>query len=333
MKALKVILVVILVLLVLVTGGFYLVTKKVPTPQNIVDEVRAAIDIYNGNVSTPDSDGKLFEFSAQKVKNAPEEELPASNTKRVYLCISDAYYFPVDVPEDVEIVTDYYKYIYAKDNSFYVTVLSGIDHDELSKGAGIAKATSLAPDIVRSEIGVKGPQEAVKHIVNDKAVVVRCYNNPVAFATVVESLGHSTYEVMEDKRVRVVEKEEDSDKPYTNILGRIPAFTEYHFSIDVGMVDLVQQFFVYDSGFVTIAREFKRWEDAVEHLSRRTAVCTGKSMIDAYYSSKDIVYYECGECTVGMVRVNYNTVITLFGTGDEARFNISYYLRTYDGEG
>jgi len=333
MKAFKVVLAVVVVLLVIVTGGFYLVTKKVPTPQNIVGEVRTAIDIYNGNVNKSDSDGKLFEFSAQKVKTVPEEELPALCTKRIYLCIADAYYFPVDIPEDTEVVTDYYKYIYAKDNSFYVTILSGIDHDELSKDAGIAKAVSLAPDLVRSEVGVKGPQEAVKHIVNDKALVVRCYNNPTAFATIVDSLSSSTYEVMENKKVVLVEKEEGNDKPYTKILGRIPALTDYHFSIDVGMVDTVQQFFVYDSGFVTIAREFKLWEDAAEQLGRRTAVCTGRSMIDAYYSDKDVLYYECGDCTVGMVRVNYNTVITLFGTGEEARFNISYYLRTYDREG
>lgn len=333
MKALKVSLVVILVLLIIVTGGFYFVTKKAPTPQNIVDEVRAAIDVYNGKVNTVDNDGKLFEFSAQKVKAVPEEELPTPYTKRVYLCIADAYYFPVDVPEDVEVVTDYYKYIYAKDNSFYVTILSGIRYDALSEDAGITKAVSLAPDLVRSEVGIKGPQEAVKHIVNDKALVVRCYNNPVAFATVLESLSHSTYEMMEDRKVMVVEKEEDSDKPYTKMLGRIPALTDYHFSIDVGMADTVQQFFVYDSGFVTIAREFKLWESAAESLSRRTAVCTGRSMVDAYYKDKDVMYYECGDCTVGMVRVNYNTVITLFGTGEEARFNISYYLRTYEGEG
>lgn len=331
MRKLKIVLLIVLLLLIVATGLFYFMTKQFPTPQNIVDAVKSAKDLYNENVNTPQSDGKLLVFKAPKVKEVPEEVSPAADKKVIYLCLEGSYYFPVTVPADAQIVTDYYKYIYARDNSFYVTVLSNIGHDELSTGVGIAKAVSLSPDVVRSKEGIKGPQEAAKHVMNDKTVVVRCYNNPEAFATVLDSMKKQTYVLMSDSRLDIVEYDEGHpDKPYTKILGSPPVGTGYHFSAEVGMLDTdVQQFYAYENGFLSIAREFKLWDDACERLNERAAICTGRRMIDSYYIDSERLYFECGSCTVGIVQVNYNTVITLFGTGEEARYNISTYLRTY----
>lgn len=331
MKILKFILLGLLLALVMVTGLFYLKTKKLPTPQNIVNAVKSAMDSYNENVDTPQSDGKLLVFHAPKVKEVPEEVMPAIDRKTVYLCLDGSYYFPVTVPASVEIVTDYYKYIYARDNSFYVTVLSNIEHDMLSTGVGITKAVSLTPDLVRSKEGMKGPQEAAKHVMNDKTIVVRCYNNPEAFATVLDSMKNQTYKLMSDYRLDIVEYDkEDLSKPYTEILNSVPVGTGFHFSVDVGILDTdVQQFYAYDDGFLSVAREFKLWDEACERLNERAAVCTGRKMVETYYSDTGRMYFECGDCTVGLVRVNYNTVIALFGSGEEARFNIRSYLRTY----
>lgn len=331
MKKLKTILFCVLLLLIVATGLFYFKTKKLPTPQNIMDAVKSAKDLYNENVNTPQSNGKLIIFHAPKIKEAPEETLPAADRKIIYLCLEGSYYFPVAVPANAEIVTDYYKYIYARDNSFYVTVLSNIGHDELSTGVGIAKAISLTPDIVRSQEGLKGPQEAAKHTMNDKTVVVRCYNNPEAFATVLDSMKNQTYTSMSESHLNIVEyDEENPKKPYTKILGNLPVGTGYHFSVEAGMLDTdVQQFYAYEDGFLSVAREFKLWDEACERLNERAAICTSRQMMDSYYIEGRQMYFECGNCTVGVVQVNYNTAITLFGTGEEARYNISAYLRTY----
>lgn len=317
------------VVLLVVTIALCLILGEAPTPEN-VRHILTGKEVYDNYVNDAQNEDKKFVFSAQRVGDVAEEALPAADVQTIYLCVEDNYYFPVEVPADVEIVTDYYKYIYAKDSTFYVTVLSNIAYEELSMSAGIRNAVSVSPNLVRSEVGRKGAQEAAKHVLNDKVVIVRCYNNPVAFATILNSMKQYTYANMAGKTVLILPKENDTDTEYTKVLTQIPQATGYHLSVEVGMLDTVQQFYVYDDGFVTTAREFKLWDEAVERMKERIAVCTGQEYIDKYYADNDKVYIECGRCTVGIVRVNYNTVITLFGIGEEAKYNVEFYLRTYE---
>lgn len=275
-------------------------------------------------------DKNEFTFSAPKVKEAPIEASPAREKKTIYLYLDEGLYYPVSVPESLAIVTDYNKYIYAQDSTFSVSVASNISHDMLSTQVGIKNAMVLAPSLVRTEIGYKGAQEAAKHVVNDKAIVIRAYNNPEAFATAMWSLEEKTYVKMDSKKLLIDEKgvEEDGNGK-TEVLSSVPVKTGYHSSIVVGMEDTYNQAYMYTDGSLTMAKEFKQFQEAIRVLENRAILVTGKEKADAIYQSSSLYYAEVGNCTIGIVSVNFNTSITLFGVGEEARFNIATYMQSY----
>lgn len=312
MGKLKVRFLVIILSILIISGGTVIIWK-----------------ILKGNTELPSDvtnvDNNIFTFSAPKVKEAPIEASPAQEKKTIYLYLDDNIYYPINVPENLAIVTDYNKYIYAQDSTFSVSVVSNISNDMLSTQVGIKNATTIAPSLIRTEIGHKGAQEAAKHIVNDKAIVIRAYNNPEAFATAMWSLTEKSYTKMESKSLTI---EEDGDKK-TKVLSSVPVITGYHNSITVGMDDSYNQAYVYEDGILTMAKEFKQFQEAISVLTNRIILVTGKEKADSIYQSSNIYYAEIGNCTIGIVNINFNTSITLFGIGNEARFNISAYIRSY----
>ncbi len=306
---------------------FYIKTGQIPTYIN-VKEFFTENDVTQVQETVPKN---IFVFNAPEYKDVIEEALPASQTKTVYICVDRDYYFPIELPEDTEIVSDYSKYIYGKDSSFAVTVVSNIGYDTLSKDTGIKNAVNVTNDLIRSPEGAKRVQEAARYVLDDKAIIIRAYNNPVVFATVLRSLNKNTYKDMSQYHLAVVPQDpEKPDEPYTRIINYVPIDSGYHPSIKIGYSDSYQEFYVYDDGFLTVAKEFKLFEEEKEYLNRRAAVYTKMTMLPIYFGGKDTVYYECGDCTVGIKQINYNTAIGLFGVGKEARYNIAYYLRTYN---
>lgn len=274
----------------------------------------------NDNLAAPQgTEEKKFAFTPAKVKVAPEEVPAVNATESICLYMGDGIYYQVNVPADLDIVTDYNKFIYARDSSLSVAVLTNVPADKLQGFASINDPTELGIGFIRSEIGKKGPQEAAKHIVGDKAIVVRAYNNPEAFATVLQSLQLGTYAVGEREALHI-------DKGHTQALTGLRAVAGYHLSIDEAEDEMLQMY-AYEDGFLTVAQEFKVYEDALAYMGERAACVMGSSVADAVYKDSRVYYAEIGACTVGIRSINYNTSITLFGMGEEARYNILTYLR------
>lgn len=310
---------------------FFLITDQFPTWDNIQKSFEVLKNMHSSEdelevVSTT----KAFAFKEPKVKNAATEEAPAISKNIIYLYLGDDKYYPVAVPTGLDIVTDYSKYIYAKDSSLSVTVVSGVSKENLSSMTNIRKPTTLNPALVRSEIGTKGPQEAAKLVVGDKAIIVRAYDNPIGFATVLWSLQEKVYQSISPRRLEVdkLDVEEDGDKK-TEVYYTLPKYTGYIKSVGVNLGSNVQQAYVFSLGTLTMAREFKLFDECIELMGTRANVLTKRTEADAVYCTDTVYYAEIGDCSIGVAVVNYNTTITLFGIGDEARFNITEFLRDY----
>ena len=264
-------------------------------------------------------DNKEFVFKAPNVKTVPKEATAAINLQTVYLYLDDNVYYPIQLPSSLEIVTDNSKYIYAKDNTVSVSVISGVTWDEFSKFVSIDKSISVQPNLIRTEDGVKGPQEAAKHIANDKAVIIRTYDNPEAFKTIFNGLERNSYEVTSYNGLDIVENK-------TELLTILPILTGYHVTIDMGLGDEIQKVYTFNDGTLTMAREFKQFEGAINLLGTKVSVITKGNTADKVLTTDNYYYAECGNYTISVVSVNFNTQITLFGYGEEARFNIIAYV-------
>jgi len=333
MKKAGFIIFVIVCCLIILTGTFYLCTGKGPTVGNVKEAV-TGLDLFNKNVAEPvGTVEKLFSMKVPNVKTIAEEVQSEQVVKTIYLYLDDGCYYPVCIPASLEVVTDYNKYIYATDCSLSVTVMSNVPIDDMSSYVKVRDAVPVDFSTVRSEAGTVGPQEAAKHIVNDKAIVVRAYENPKAFATVLRSLQDKVYIKRSEARLAIDKRTEDIDGDGVTVeMKELPIYTGYHLSLSFDVKEHIQQAYLYDDGQLAWTREFKQFEDALSSVAARVNIVTGEAKVDKIYQDDIIYYAEIKECTVALTRLNYNTTIIMFGTGEEARYNIATYLRGYKGE-
>lgn len=295
--------------------------KRPGTVDKVVVDMLDDEEKFNDIIQNPNvSENKEFVFEEKKVKEKPVPAKPAETTKKVILYLGDNVYYPIIVPFDLEIITDNSKYVYAKDSSVNVSVVSNVPWDNFSKFVSIDKAMSIQPSLIRTADGVKGPQEAAKHIANDKAVIVRTYDNSVAFETIFKGLEENTYKVSNYGGMNV-------EKDETEILKSFPLITGYHVSVTAGLGDDVQKVYSFEDGSLTILREFKKFEDAIDTMGTKMAIVSNSNIADKILNTKSMYYVEKGDYTIGVVSVNYNTTLTLFGSGTEARFNIISFMQ------
>ena len=260
-----------------------------------------------------------FEFKPQKVKGKIERANPAESVRTIRLYLGNSVYYPVEVPLDMEIITDNSKYIYAKDNSINVSILSNTDMNNFSEFVGIQDSETIQQFLIRGKDKKNKPQEAAKAIANGKSIVVRAYNNPVAFETVFKGLEDNSYSTYECNGLTI-------DEVQTQVLESLPTYTGYHVSVNPGLADEIQNIYNFNDGSLTISKEIVKYKDAVIETGAKSAIVNNSTVADKVYNSDSIYYAEQGDYTVGVIAVNFNTSITLFGNGEEARYNIIAFL-------
>lgn len=260
-----------------------------------------------------------FEFKPQKVKGKVERANPAESTKTVKLYLGNSIYYPIEVPMDLDIITDNSKYIYAKDSSINISILSNTDMNNFSEFVGIQDSETIKHDLIRGKDKKNKPQEAAKAIANGKTVVVRAYNNPVAFETVFRGLENNTYSTYQCEGLTI-------DENHTQIMDKLPTYTGYHVTVNPGLADEIQNIYNFNDGSLTVSKEIVKPVDAIAEIGSKAAIVNGDTVADKIYSIENCYYAEQGNYTVAVVSVNFNTSITLFGNGEEARFNIVAFL-------
>ena len=243
-------------------------------------------------------------------------EIPhTKNCSYVYMYLDDTYYYPIEVPMDLEYVTDNSKYIYAKDGTLSVSVVSCIDRDHFSSEVFVEDAETIKQNVVASKDREKEKLEAAAFLINDKAVIVRSFNCEDVFNVVLKGLENNSVMITEYKTLR-----------YDKMQQTVPAYSGYLMSVSAGLGDDIQKIYTFDDGSLTINKELRKFETAVDNLSLRLSVVTGMDKASYFFQNSNMSYIEIGEYVAAVYKVNYNTSLTCFGYGEEAKYNTVAFL-------
>lgn len=265
-----------------------------------------------------DTNEFIFNESNLEVKH-DEIDNEVMGVKTIQLYLGDSIYYPVNVPDNVEYVTDNSKYVYAKDNSIAVYVISGVDVFNFGESALVGDVEAITPNLLVSKRpDEKDVLEAALYVVNDKAVLVRTYCNREAFNIIKRGLIDNQYKVSKLNELEVVDKV---------TIRELPVYTGYHMTVTAGLGGSTQKVYSFETdSCLTISREIKRYESVVDTECTRLVVMAGNSKADVYYDDGTVFYAEVGNYVFGAYNVNFNTVVTCFGYGEEAKYNTIAFL-------
>lgn len=279
-------------------------------------EAEAALELQETTVPQ-----KEYIYRELEPVRSEEVGTVASDVRVINIYLDKGLYYPIKIPANLEIVTDNSKYLYARDNSIHVSVVSNVNLLQFSEFVFIKDADTLKPNLIVSKIGADGPQEAAIHVVNDKAIIVRAYNNPTAYATVLHGLETNTFQTSNVSDIKI-------DKDKTKIVKELPTIEGYLYSVSPGMKDGVDhKIYMYDTGSLTVAKEFRTFQQAFENTGAKLAIIASKEYADVYYQDTECCYVEVGDYVMGLFSVNYNTTLTCFGYGGEAKSNVLHFLK------
>jgi hypothetical protein len=273
--------------------------------------------------STPLEEAE-FVFEAQEVKGAPKTAHPAPITKTVTFVLDDDSLYDIVIPNDLRYFTNYATFIYGLDGSVTISLVSGVNESNFSKGVAIDDPENITASLIKTKDGYEGPQECAIFLEDGKAVVARCYNNPVAFATILQGFANNN-DREPTRRDEVV-----TVKDYTVWLESLPTYTgDYQNVISLGVDYSESKQYYFDDGFLLIAQELKRFETSKKYNNLRLSCASGLTRIDKIYEVEGSIYWiEAGDFFACVIQENFNTMRAFFGKGDEARANMSDYLAT-----
>lgn len=274
-----------------------------------------AVDSEQGDIEGVDSS---HEFVFKETYKAVSDLTNSSDTITIRLYLGDYKYYPIEFPSDVEYVSDNSKYIYAVDGSVSISVLSNVSQDQLSAFSFVGEAESVTKNlIVTEESSTSDKKEAAIYLGDGNAIVVRTYNNPAVFDTVTKGMMITQAPLVKTTELNVGSASHDMP----NI-----SRENYHTSVTAGLGDEIQKIYTYDSGTLTVSRELRKFETAIQTLSVRLSVVTECDNADIYYNDGEVCFVQVGDYFAAAYSVNYNTTLTCFGSGNEARFNAIKFI-------
>lgn len=291
-------------------------------PKNEVDYASELQEASEGTNTCVDLQSHEFVFKEVYREKAGGTEVVGTEVIRLYL--DESRYYPIIFPNDVEFVTDYSKYIYAKDGSASISVLSNVSADDLSKFAVVDEAESVSKNmIVTSPDSKSQKREAAIYLAGNKAIVMRTYNNLDVYKTVLNGMILNQNAIVKDVTFDV-----------SNASTSIPDYSKagYRITVMPGLGDNIQKFYSYDSGSLTVSRELRRYDVAMDELATKIALVSDSINADVYYNDNKRCYFEVGDYFAAAYSVNFNTTLTCFGYGDEAKYNAIVFLNSQGGD-
>lgn len=291
-------------------------------PKNEVDYASELQEASEGANTCVDLQSHEFVYKEVYREIAGGTEVVGTEVIRLYL--DESRYYPIIFPNDVEFVTDYSKYIYAKDGSASISVLSNVSADDLSKFAVVDEAESVSKNmIVTSPDSKSQKREAAIYLAGNKAIVMRTYNNLDVYNTVLNGMVLNQNAIVKDVTFDV-----------SNASTSIPDYSKagYKATVMPGLGDNIQKFYSYDSGSLTVSRELRRYNVAMDELATKIALVSDSINADVYYNDNKRCYFEVGDYFAAAYSVNFNTTLTCFGYGDEAKYNAIVFLNSQGGD-
>ena len=254
------------------------------------------------------------------------EEVPASTeVQNVTMFLSKDLYYQIQLPANVEYITDNYSYIYGKNNEFSIQLVSECPVENLSTFASISKPEAITKSVIRSKAGTKGPMTAAKHLGDDRAYILNVYSNPEIFSTILDCF--TQFEKRVNTYTDVVINLENEELKLTRMLDILPDYKAQGITVTANMTDNLLKQYTFDTGSLTVSRDFKRFEEAKEFMRSKLGLLTRGEIVDEMYETEDVLYMTLGDYTIGVYKLNFNTSVCLWGDGVEARNNIVAWLR------
>lgn len=288
-------------------------------------ESRNPIDVATDYVSEVQG-RRDYIFQAPKVKNKTELVDPDANPQIVNLYLGDGKYYPIEVPATDHVLTDYSTYVYNSDSSYSVQVVKGVTKDNMSSMFSMTSVEKVSQTIVKSKEGSKTPQICGILLYDDIGVVCTTYDNPVAFATLLQGIKRDR--VLDD---RFENKVYADDCVAYGLPGQIKTENVYPISVspnEFNMAGTTQ--YNFDDGQLTQFSMMIGYPDALDEMLTRVAVAnSGASKITAVCQTDGAVYFEIGDFTIFVDAKTINKSNCFLGQGDEARYNIATYYKQY----
>lgn len=295
------------------------------------------------DTSTEDTNNGSFEFKPiQELQELPEGNV-VNDRKVVRLYVGDNQYYPLTLPAYADYVTDYSTYIYDKNSAWSLQVVTNPDPGALSKATWIRDSMPLSKSVVRSKPNTKGNLEAACYLSPEKAIILRVYTDSDLYATVLDGLVDENNTIQTTNECMWVNTDKESNLPLTDVYEGLPVYSAEsntgvltsrgneeicNGTVVVPNIDnTVQRVYSFESGSLTVLMEYKKFDDATNLMYTKLAVVSADDYIaDGFTSSDNMRYMEEGNYTIGVYKVNFNTTMTLFGEGYEARRNIVAFL-------
>lgn len=285
--------------------------------RSVLTEKDAAAQLAETDVKQPVRGEFVFQKNysrSAKLNNASE------GSQTVFLYLGEKSYYAVDVPRSIEYITDNSKYIYAKDGSYSVSVLSGIDTDQFSTMADVTDAETYSKYVVATGSDSKSElKEAAVYLTNSKSIVARTYNCTEAFDTILNGMLVNKCAVTGYGELDTSQAKESLPKYTTD---------GYEISVTAGLGSDIQKIYTFSDGTLTIARELRQFDNACETIGVRLAVVVDSDVVDTYYNDGELFYIDADNYFACVLKVNYNTVLTCFGSGDEAKVNAMEFVNS-----
>ncbi len=206
-----------------------------------------------------------------------------------------------------------------------MSVLSGIDIDQFSTMADITDAETYSKYVVATGSDSKSElKEAAVYLTDSKSIVARTYNCKEAFDVILNGMMVNKCAVTGYGKLDISRAKESLPKYTTD---------GYEISVTAGLGSDIQKIYTFSDGTLTIARELRQFDNACETIGVRLAVVVDSNMVDTYYNDGELFYIEADNYFACVLKVNYNTVFTCFGSGDEAKVNAMEFVNSqYKGE-
>lgn len=268
--------------------------------------------------------GGIFVYKTYIDKSVEDiNSVQSLDDRKIYLNLQEDIYYPVHVPKSLSFSTDNSKYIEGDGECFTVSVVSGIDPYKFSESMLINDAATLTKNIIISKDWDKvDVMEAAVYIVDDKAIKISVQKGMTEeFATIVKGFERET--VTKSKYTRLITTD--------STIGYLPEF-KGNPEVHAGLGESLSTSYTLGDGtsYITVSRELRKFEDAVKIYEQRIANIADSNIASCYYLTDNIFYVEVDNYVVGIYKVNYNTVLTCFGYGEEAKNNTVFFLTNQD---
>lgn len=269
---------------------------------------------------------RQYIFQAPKVKNVTELVDADSHPRTIQLYLGDGKYYPVTVPANDVVLTDYSTYVYNSDNSYSVQVVKGVTKDNMENMFSMKNTEKLTHTIIKTKEGKKEPQSVGVLLVDDLGVVATCYDNPKAYATLLNGIEKNRI-----NNVNFVNPEKVKDCETYSLPSQIPTTNTFPFSINPNEFNTAgTKQYNFDDGQLTQFSIMLGFDNALEEMYNRVNVAKfGDVGITAMCSTEGTKYVEIGDFTILVNSKTINKSNCLFGQGEEARYNIVTYYKQY----